>query len=72
VTAERRHHNRGEDAGHDGQQHATAPGRSQRTTEDDDRQHRAKSELQPDRLMHQRQNRDDDAVGHAPRQRDRP
>ena len=71
VSAERRDHYRGEDAGHDGQQHTAAPGGSQRAAKDDNRQHRAKGELQADRLVHQRQDRDDDAVGHTPRHRDR-
>lgn len=72
MTAERRHHHRRENAGHDGQKHTSTPGGSQRTAKNDDRQHRAKRELQSDRLVHQRQNRDDDAVGHTPRHRNRP
>jgi hypothetical protein len=72
VTAERRHDNRGEDARHDSQEHATTPGSPQRAAKDDDRQHGAQRELQPDGLMHECQRRDNDAVGRAPCQRGRP
>lgn len=72
MAAERRDHERGEDAGHHRQQHAAPPSGPQRGPEHDDREHRAQRELQPDRLMHQRQHRDDDAVGHTPRHRGRP
>jgi hypothetical protein len=73
VTAERRHHDSGKDAGHDGQEHATAPRcPSQAAAKDDDRQHGSQGELQPDRLMDQCQSRNDEAVSGAPRQRDPP
>jgi hypothetical protein len=72
VTAERRHHDSGKDAGHDGQQHATAPRCSQRAAKDDDRQHGSQGELQPDRLVDQCQSRDDQAVTGTPRQADHP
>ena len=71
VSTERRHRYSGDGAGHDGQQHTSAFGRPQRAAKDNDRQHRAKGELQPERLVHQRQNRDNDPVGDAPRNRDR-
>jgi len=72
VTAERRHHDSGEGAGHDGQEHATAPRCCQRAAKDEDRQHGSQGELQPDRLMDQCQSRNDEAVGGAPRQGEDP
>jgi len=72
VAPERGHRDRGEDAGHDGQQHAAASCRFQHPAQHHDGQHSAEGELQADRLMHQCQRRDDDAVRRAPRQRDRP
>jgi len=72
IAAERRHHECGENARRDSQEHATAPRRTQRATQYDDRQHGSQGELQPDRLVDQRQDRDDHAIGCAPRQRDRP
>lgn len=72
VTSEGCHHNRCEDAGHDGKKHTTAARWSQRAAKDDDRQHGAQGELQPDRLMDEGQGRDDAAVGRAARQADRP
>lgn len=70
MAAERCYHYRGEGAGHDGQQHAAAPRGSQRAANHDGRQHRAEGELQPDRLVHQSQDRNDDTVGNTPRHRD--
>jgi hypothetical protein len=72
VTAERRHHDSGKDAGHDGKEHPTAPRCSERAAKDDDRQHGSQGELQPDRLMDQRQSRNDEAVSGAPRQGEDP
>jgi hypothetical protein len=70
VSAERRHHNRGERAGHHRQKHAATLGRSQRAAEDDDRQHGPEGELQTDRLVYQRQSPDDNAISSAACQRD--
>lgn len=72
VTAERRHRHSREGAGHYCHEYGTTPGRSQRCPENDDRKHGAKPELQSDRLMNQRQSRDDDPIGRAPRQGDGP
>jgi hypothetical protein len=71
VAPDRRDNYRREDAGHDGQQHAAAPRGAQRAAKDDDRQHGAEGELQPDRLVYQSQDGNDDTVGNTPRQRDR-
>lgn len=62
VTAERRHYDRSQGAGHDRQEHAPAPRCPQRAAKDDDRQHGSQRELQPDRLMDQCQSRNDQAV----------
>lgn len=70
VTAERRYRHSREGAGHHCHEDGTAPGRSQRCAENDDREHGAKAELQSDRLMDQRQSRDDDPIGRAARQGD--
>lgn len=72
VPAERRHRHSGESAGHHCDKHGTAPRRTQRCAENDDREHRTKPELQSDRLMNERQGRDDDPIGRAPRQGDGP
>jgi hypothetical protein len=70
MTAERSHHNCCERARHDRNQDATVPRCLQGLTKHDDREHGAKSELQSDRLVNERQSRDDDAVGSAARQSD--
>jgi hypothetical protein len=69
VTPERRDRHRRENAWHDGQQQAPAPGRFQGAAKDGDRQHRTQRELQSDRLVHQRQGGDHDAVSRTACQR---
>jgi hypothetical protein len=70
VPAERRHPQCREDARRHGKKYATPPGGTKRAAKDDDRQHGAKRELQPDRLVHQSQRRDGQPVRRAPRQCD--